>query len=338
MSWIIQKYIQIAGLNLRNFKRQDAGIYRSSCPFCGDSSRDKTKARFYFLESTKGWRCYCHHCQWSGSFDKFLKKQDPNLYNEYRMEMFRERGLTKVQPLPELRTKTTFRTEPKKSSFLDKFTSAVEESPALEYIQKRKVPERQWRRLRYIDDIRSLTEIIPKYKGKIPHKSSRLMMPCYDLSGKLIGMICRALDPRESLRYLTLAMDDETVVFGMDVVDLKKTVRVTEGPIDSLFLSNALAVSGTAMGKIGQVLPGIDKSKLLLILDNQPRNREVLKVYEKVIGEGYKTFIPPKTFPGKDLNDCVLNGLTLEELDDMIVANSFTGLQAKLRLSEWREI
>lgn len=334
--WLQLKYIQITGINLRNFKRQDAGIIRCSCPFCGDSTKDKTKARFYFLESNKGWRCYCHHCQWSGSFDKFLKKFDTNLYNEYRMETFKELGINKKsEPLPELKTKVSFS---RKSSPLDQFLDRVDRLPddnlAVQYVTRRMIPRHQWSRMFFIDDIQKIIKDMARYRDKIKRGGPRLILPCFNRDMVLIGLICRALDPNDKFRYLNLSVTDDVLIFGQEKCDFTKHVFVTEGPIDSLFLPNSIAVSGTSMGKIKEL--GVDR--FTVVLDNQPRNKEVLDVYSKMIDNGYQIFIPPDTMRGKDLNDCVVNGMLVDDLKEMIVSNTYQGMTARLKFSAWRGI
>ena len=76
----------------------------------------------------------------------------------------------------------------------------------------------------------------------------------------------------------------------------------------------------------------------MLILDNQPRNREVVKVYEGVISNGENIFIPPKNWNYKDINDAILGGLEVNEILKTIRDNMFSGISAKLAFSNWRKI
>lgn len=68
-------------------------------------------------------------------------------------------------------------------------------------------------------------------------------------------------------------LDDVPLIYNIQNVDKTKTIYVTEGPIDSLFLPNSIAVGGSDFKKIDD---GI-KDNSIIIYDNEPRNEEILK-------------------------------------------------------------
>ena len=105
-----------------------------------------------------------------------------------------------------------------------------------------------------------------------------------------------------------------------------------EGPLDSLFLPNCIAV---AQGDLR--LPQY-KTKSTLVFDNEPRNREIIKNIEKAIEEDYNVVIWPSDIEEKDINDMIISGLTNVEITDIIHRNTFSGLQAKTQLSHWKKI
>ena len=65
-------------------------------------------------------------------------------------------------------------------------------------------------------------------------------------------------------------------------MDRTKTIYVTEGPIDSLFLPNSIAVAGSDFKKIPEDI----KDNAILVYDNEPRNTEIVKKIEQVIDLG----------------------------------------------------
>ena len=60
------KYIGMISTQLLQFKRKGDRLYNFRCPFCGDSQKNKFKARGYLFEH-KGALVYkCHNCDWTG--------------------------------------------------------------------------------------------------------------------------------------------------------------------------------------------------------------------------------------------------------------------------------
>ena len=74
------------------------------------------------------------------------------------------------------------------------------------------------------------------------------------------------------------------------------------------------------------------------MFDNEPRNREIVKNIEKAIEEDYSVVIWPSEIEEKDINDMIISGLTNVEVSDIIHRNTFSGLQAKTKLSHWKKI
>jgi hypothetical protein len=120
-------------------------------------------------------------------------------------------------------------------------------------------------------------------------------------------------------------------VYNLDRVDITKDVYVTEGPLDSLFLDNAVAAGSSDMNAIKSVIP---KEKLVLVFDNQPRNKEIVKLMEKAINEDYKLVIWPEKICEKDINEMYLAGLAVQEI---INQNTFSGLELKLNFTRWKK-
>ena len=157
------------------------------------------------------------------------------------------------------------------------------------------------------------------------------MLPFYNTNYELIAVTCRALR-NESLRYVTVKIkEDELLAFGLDKLDKEKTIFVVEGPIDSLFLPNCIAVAGTAFTKLDML--NLPKDKVVAILDNQPRNKDVCKILNKMIDSQYKVVIWPQSLEQKDINEMVLAG---KNPADIIKKHTFQGLEAKIKFTEWK--
>ena len=129
--------------------------------------------------------------------------------------------------------------------------------------------------------------------------------------------------------------ENKPKIYGLDDVDFNKLVYIVEGPIDSMFLPNCLAMAGSSATAnfLGQ-LPG----GFTIIMDNEPRNEQIIAQVEKHIENNYNVCLWPDYIPYKDVNDMIMGGMTSDEIKAVIDSNTFNGLQAKMRLVSWRKI
>ena len=126
-----------------------------------------------------------------------------------------------------------------------------------------------------------------------------------------------------------------TVEIHHIVVNPDKRVYVVEGPIDSMFLENAVA---TADANLSSIETTLDKSKVILVYDNEPRNKDIIKQMEKAIDNHFHVVIWPEMIVEKDINDMVLNGFSPDEIQDIIDKNTFVNLRAKFELIKWKKV
>ena len=207
---------------------------------------------------------------------------------------------------------------------------------ARKYLEDRQIPFEHYSSLYYTETPQILSFLSDKYKDRVLGTDPRIVLPFYDESGELIGLSGRAIN-NSPLRYLTMRFqDDLPLIFNLHKVDKTKTIYVTEGPIDSLFLPNSIAVAGSDFKKIDDSI----KENAVLIYDNEPRNREILKKLSEVIDLGYSVCIwNDKRLNGlKDINEMILNGLTIDEVVSIIEKCTFSGLSAKTKFMEYKKI
>ena len=115
-----------------------------------------------------------------------------------------------------------------------------------------------------------------------------------------------------------------------DRVNKGEHVYIVEGPFDSLFLDNCIAIAGADV-------PFMD-CDFTIIFDNEPRNRELLKQIEKEIKKGHKVALWPDSMKHKDINDMIMAGYTKKQIQEIIEDNTFSGVAAQLRFAEWKKI
>lgn len=330
-----QKYISLISNRLPLFKKKDDHLYNCRCIICGDSSKNKRKTRGYFFKFKTELRYKCHNCDASLSFGNFLKNLDSTLYSQYVLEKYSEGNTIKLTTsAPELIFKEpSFKTSNEKllDKLLDRLDTLPDDNEAVRFCSDRSIPKDKFNKIYYIKNIKDIVQLNDIYKEAIRTEEPRLVLPFYDNTGQLSGVTCRALRG-ETLRYITVKIKDEVpLIFGINDINKNDIVYVVEGPIDSLFLNNSIAVTGTSFGKINSL--GIPADKLVIIIDNQPRNKEVCTVVEKNIDQGNNVVIWPQSIEEKDINEMVIAG---RDVKSIIKKNTFQGLTAKAKFMAWK--
>jgi hypothetical protein len=210
------------------------------------------------------------------------------------------------------------------------------DSEVIDYANSRKIPEHRYNDLYFVDDIQKFKQFAEGYEDKIIGDEPRLVLPFFDENNDLVGLSGRALRG-EKIRYVTIRIKDGVpMIFGLNNVDKSQTIYVTEGPIDSLFLPNSVAVGNSNLKSVGDHLP---KDKVVLVYDNEPRNREVVREIKSAIESGFSVVIWPKEIIEKDINDMMLKAnMGAEEILDTINKNTFQGPKALLTFNIWKHV
>ena len=211
--------------------------------------------------------------------------------------------------------------------------------PARRYVVGRKIPNRYHAKLFYAPKFKTWTNKLKPNKfdpEKIGKDEPRLLIPFVDQNGNLFGYQGRAFGDTEP-RYITIILDElKPRVYGLDAVDLKKHVNIVEGPIDSMFVTNCLAMGGSHLDKTVSSL-GLQPQNVTIIYDNEPRNKEIVAAIEKAINNGYNVCIWPDNHEYKDINDMIKDGYTTDMIDTMIKNSTYRDLLAKMRLQQWKK-
>lgn len=337
MNYIDTKYISLISPRLRNFTKKGDFLWNFSCPYCGDSQKNRKKARGFIYKTKNDLFYKCHNCAMGTTLPKLIEHIDSNLYKEYQMEMFKEgkdgkeySGKYKVKT-PDFKFETpVFK---KKLSFggLKSFSHMNENHPAMKIFLKRGLPRATWNDIYYCPKFFEFTNGLvnnkfPSLEGDHP----RMVIPFRKPNGEIFAYQGRAFGD-EPQKYITIILDsDYPKIFGLNTVDLSKTTYVVEGPIDSLFVNNCLAVAQSDL-RISDY-----KNKVVLIPDNEPRNKQITSQIEKYIDEGYSIVIWPQGIEQKDINDMILSGKTESEIMTIIHSNTHSGLQAKTVFNNWK--
>ena len=319
---------------LQKFTQKKENLYNFRCPLCGDSSKNKSKSRGYIYEKKNNYFYMCHNCGASTSFYNFLDKVDPELLKEYALERYKNGNATN-SPAPTFEEFKAPAPKFKKSLTIPSIESLSAEHYARIYVEARQIPEAFYSELYYAEDFKKFVESLNIEKDGLKEDDPRLVIPFYDEDKNLVAFQGRALG-QSKLRYITVKIDkDNYKVFGLDRIDKEKTIYVMEGPIDSMFLENAIATADSNLMAASKLF---DKSQIVLVYDNEPRNKELHKQMEKAIEEHYNIVIWPELITEKDVNEMVLNGgFSPDEIQDFISKNTFVNLRAKMEFINWKK-
>ena len=322
MNFVDVKYINLISSRLDKFKKIKNNLYNFRCPLCGDSQKNKTKARGYLYQIKNNTNFKCHNCGVNISFNNFLKQIDSETYKQYTFEKFKEGNTGRILASDEPKfifTKPVFKTK-----IILPLCSEVEIGKS--YLEARRIDPKKFY---FAEKFKAFVNSLKPTFADTDFEESRIIIPLY-YKKDLVGLQGRALGPSLNKYITVMLFDDAPKIYGLDTIDKSKTVYVTEGPFDSTFIRNAIALCG-ADGDIGKW----DISDCVWIYDNEPRNSEILSRISRVIENGQKVVIWPSTIKEKDINDMVLSGL---DVQSVIESNTYSGLEAKLKFTTWKKI
>lgn len=344
--WIEKKYIMMLSSSLERYKQKSSELWNFRCPHCHDSAKNKAKARGYLFVRKGKYFYHCHNCSITQSFKNFLKFISPMLYEQYILEKFSENK-------PE--TIITF--EVKKPIFyaelsgLKKISQLSPFSIAKKFIVERQIPTPFHAKLYYVDKFKEwVNSIIPNKFESLDHDSARIIIPIFDNNKTLIGFQGRAISKKDNIRYITIMLNEEAPrIYGLDCVDFNRKNYVFEGPFDSMFIPNSIATCG---GQLTSELKKLNKSKdnTVVVYDNEPRSKEIVKNMLTAIKNDYKICIWPDNVIEKDINEMILKKVSghyvkteivneaAKKIQNIIDENTFSGLSAELRLSQWKKV
>jgi len=322
---LIEKYFNIyAGYP----KKLSNEILNGGCWHCKEGKSWGRKSRLFFIPDKN--LIFCHNCNLSWSPLNWIKQvsglsykqifDESNGYDHFFSDDFEELKPKSVntQTLP-----------------VDSIN--LSDPVQVKYYSDNKVVQMAVKTIkeRRLDTCVGATDLYISLKDYV-HKN-RLCIPFKDADNKIRFYQTRALYPQDATRgkYLSKSNSEKTV-FGMNKIDNSfQYLFITEGPIDSMFVSkNGVSMAGLHI---------TDHQKTLLskyitfqriwILDNQLDNEDVLDKYNKLIDQGEHVFIWPKDYKNfKDINELCCSVKKDYISSDFFIKYAQTGIKAKLLL------
>ena len=322
MDLVDSKFVGLVSSRLSKFKRIKPNLYNFRCPLCGDSKKHRNKARGYIYGIKENVNFRCHNCGASMSFNNFLKDIDPVLQKQYRMEKFKD-GFTGRNFVVD---EPTFTFEEPKFKTKLSIPLCSEVRRGREYLEARRLDPK---RFYWAEDFAGFVNSIkPTFGSNVP-KESRIIIPLY-YKKDLIGIQGRSVDPSPVKYITTIFYDDAPKIYGLDNIRKDAPVFVTEGPFDSTFISNSIAMCGADAD-----VRRWGVSNPVWIYDNEPRSKEIVKRISDTIDRGEKVVIWPNNIYEKDINDMVLAG---HDVQSIVESNVYDGLEANLKFTTWKRI
>jgi len=331
MSFVDVKYINLVSSRLRNFKKKDKTLWNFSCPICGDSEKYRLKARGYIYQKQNKFFYTCYNCGVGTTFSNFLKTIDEILFKDYIKENFISSKDTFVQE----KVEEVVKKNEKFKIDLPSIASLSNTNEAQRYLASRAIPKERWSDLYYTKKFKEWANTLSSDLFENTDLDfSAIVIPFISEKKELVGFQGRKLST-SSFRYSTVRLrDDVDMVYGMDRVDLTKLVYIVEGPFDSMFLPNAIALRSASV-KIPQKI--LDANNFVIVFDNEPRNLDIIKQMKAYIEKGYKVCIWDHKI-SKDINQSILDGFDIKYILNYINNNTCEKLMAQLELNNWGKV
>ena len=333
MNVVDQKYISLVSARLQKFSKKSRGLYTFRCPYCGDSQKYKNKTRGYLYPIKNDYNYKCHNCGVTKSLTNFLKDQDPIIHKQYIMERYKNGsvGIRSNTAEPKFNFKKPTFDKPKYKIDLESIADLNKEHPARKYLEiGRKFPAKRLENLYYCINFKEWTNKQKLTFDNVINDEPRIIIPL-EYNGTLIGYQGRSLLPDSKIKYITIMLEEDAPkLYGLDDLNYAKPIYIVEGPFDSMFLENSVAMCGADVdiGTFGW-------SNYIWVYDNEPRNRQIVDRIQTTVDRGDKVVIFPKDIMEKDLNDMVLAGRDVKKL---VQSNTYQGLDAKLKLQIWKRV
>jgi len=264
----------------------------------------------------------CHNCGASMSFNNFLKEIDPVIHKQYTMEKFKSghtgRNFVTEEPV--------FKFEAPRFKTKIDLPKASQNPRSAGYLTARRLdPENFY----YAEHFKEFVNSVKHTFDDTRYEEERIIIPLY-YEKNLIGFQGRSINPNP-IKYITVMInDDAPKIYGLDNIRKDVPVYITEGPFDSTFISNSIAMCGADAD--------VDRwgvSNPVWIYDNEPRNSEIVARIGRTIDNGDSVVIWPNGIDDKDINDMVMSGL---DVQSVIESNTYSGLEAKLKFNTWKKI
>jgi Toprim-like len=311
--------------------RKYQGTYNAECCICGEGASAGRKRRLFYFVNDRYF--YCFNCSRSWQEVNWLQEVSKKTFTEIVREskqydntsdIIRQLSAVEVPKvdIPYLPDDCVDLTDIKQIEYYNGTTQDKLIKQALNYCSNR----------RLFTAVNKPKTFYISFDDKV-HKN-RLIIPFYSEKNKIESYQSRSLNGDDYPKYLTKY--GEKCLYGENNINSDiPYIFVFEGPIDAMFVQNAVAIGGASTTERQmQFLNKCIGYEVIYVYDNDKNNEEMDAKIQKLIKQNKRIFIWPKEFSKyKDINEvCVSLGLN-EFPYKYIIDNSYTGIEAQLKES-----
>ena len=327
-SYVTSKFYALAGEaeSSRNF-------YRAGCPICKEGkSWGKSKRLYYFPSEAY---MFCHNCNQSWTPYFWIKEVSGMSFHEIKKEIFdytgedlefelvqSKRSEEQLFAVPALPTECV---DLNNKLQLDYYKDNHVVKAAIQYCQSRRL-------FTAINAPKTFFACINDYFHR-----NRLIIPYYDSGGRIVSYTSRKLFDYDNKAKYLIKINSDKPIFNFNKIDPNfPYIFIFEGPIDSMFVKNGIAISGIHMTdkqrrQLNELYPF---HQVIWCIDNFrfEDSKVRAKIKEKIV-EGERVFMYDGDFAEfKDVNEyCTQKNLDFVN-PDLILNSSYTGNSALLKL------
>ena len=331
--YIVEKFFQYAGYP--KYKKI-TNVYEGGCPLCREGKSWGKKRRLYFVAKEN--YIYCHNCGWSGSPINWVQEVTGKNY----IEIINECKEFNTFTIPEEKVNPLIPEKPPESlpgdciNLYDKLQYSFYNHEAMVTHAINTCKNR--RLFTAINKPKSLWFC----RDDFVHKN-RIILPFYE-NKNIIFYQSRKLEQNKKdkkPKYLSKIGADKTIFNFDNITNELDYIFIFEGPIDSFFVRNGVAVGGISKGRScftkrqEKQIQQYPFHKRIWVLDNQWCDETAKEKTKSLLGQGEECFIWPKEFKQyKDFNDICIKINRDKISSRFIIKNSYNELKGKLLLSQ----
>lgn len=311
--------------------KKSGNSWNFRCNICNDSVTNRFKKRAWIYEKKGNYFFHCFNCGTSHTYRNFVHKYFPDIHKTVVKSSFKNQ-ISETEQL-----KTISEAMKTYSDFpLISCDKLDKDHKAYKYLQERKIPLESFSLIHYAEEFVKFTNQITNNKhSDWKFEDSRIVLPFRKRDKTIFAYQGREIE-EGFLRYLTVKIDnDHPKIFGIERIKWDEKVVVVEGPLDSLFIeSNGIAFGGADLS-IENLLKFFSKDQLIICMDNEKRNKEINHKIERFLQNGFSVCLWPDGL-ANDINDNILNGVSISEINKIIRQNAVSGKLGLLKFTKWR--
>jgi len=332
--YIIQKFYQHAGYPKYT---KSTNTYTGGCPVCREGKSWGRKSRCYYIPNDNV--ICCHNCGWYSSTTNWIMEVESITYKEMMQQIDRcdyEYGIPKEQET----------VAKKLSEDLPRDSINIFDKTQLSYYKNHSVVRKAIvtivdRRLnKATNKPKSLYVSLNDYTHK-----NRLIIPFYDNTGRCTFYQSRKLLDDNTPKYLSKVNSEKSLFNYDNIKSSADNIFITEGPIDSFFIENSVAVAGI-QDNSRQSFTSLQRQQIdrlflmqsVWVLDSQWLDETSKNKTRKLLDSNQCVFLWPKDVGTKfkDVNDMCVHFNVNHLSHDYIMKNTYCGAKGILKLNQIR--